>query len=111
MRGGVLCPDSRVPWQFPGGGVSPSGATLFKAQGLVALTGLRTLGFEWVAPLGLRKCGHGRTQALVALIGLRTLGFEGVAPLGLRKCGHGLTQGLVALAGLRTLGFGAGSPL
>nr|WP_314804422.1 hypothetical protein [uncultured Capnocytophaga sp.] len=29
-----------------------------------------------VALAGLRECGHGRTQGLVALTGLRTLGFE-----------------------------------
>ena len=33
-----------------------------------------------------------------------------VAPAGLRDCGHERTQGLVALAGLRTLGSGKGRP-
>ena len=33
-----------------------------------------------------------------------------IAPAGLRDCGHGRTQGLVALAGLRTLGSGRGHP-
>nr|WP_314804425.1 hypothetical protein [uncultured Capnocytophaga sp.] len=35
-----------------------------------------------VAPLGLRDCGHGRTQGLGALTGLRTLGFEKGRPAG-----------------------------
>ena len=35
-----------------------------------------------VAPLGLRDCGYGRTQGLVALAGLRTLGFEKGRPAG-----------------------------
>ena len=45
---------------------------------MVALSGLRTLGFGGVAPLGL-------APPLVALSGLRTLGFEGIAPLGLAR--------------------------
>ena len=35
-----------------------------------------------VAPVGLRNCGHGRPQGLVALTGLRTLGFEKGRPAG-----------------------------
>ena len=36
-----------------------------------------------VAPVGLLSFRGGLTQGLVALSGLRTLGFEGIAPLGL----------------------------
>ena len=42
-----------------------------------ALLGLR------VAPVGLLSFCGGLTQGLVALSGLRALGFEGIAPLGL----------------------------
>ena len=50
------------------------------------------------------------TQGLVALTGLRTLGFGRVAPVGLLCMEGCLTQGLVALVGLRTLGFGRDRP-
>ena len=36
----------------------------------------------WVTPAGLRDYGHERTQGLVALAGLRTLGFEKGRPAG-----------------------------
>ena len=55
---------------------------LYPAQGLVALSGLRTLGFGWVAPVGLHLHWLYPAQGLVALSGLRTLGFGWVAPMG-----------------------------
>ena len=73
-------------------------------QGLVALAGLRTLGF-----------GEGSPRwGLLGRWGLCRRwdpGFRRVAPVGLLCMEGCLTQGLVALAGLRTLGFGEGSPL
>ena len=51
-------------------------------QGLVALAGLRTLGFVGVAPIGALYYLLWLTQGLVALSGLRTLGFVGIAPIG-----------------------------
>ena len=64
-----------------------------------------------VAPVGLYPNLYYLTQGLVALSGLRTLGFGGVAPVGLYPNLYYLTQGLVALAGLRTLGFRGVAPL
>ena len=60
-------------------------------------------------------CGGWVSQGLVALSGLRTLGFGKGRPYrGLRGrwglCGGWCSQGLVALSGLRTLGFGEGRP-
>ena len=62
---------------------------LHLTQGLVALTGLRTLGFRGVAPIGAWSAEYEearlallRPQGLVALTGLRTLGFGGIAPIG-----------------------------
>ena len=46
------------------------------------LQGYAPWALERVAPLGLRDCGHGRTQGLVALAGLRTLGFGKGRPAG-----------------------------
>ena len=92
----------------------PARALLFLlrlTQGLVALSGLRTLGLEGVAPVGLYPNLYYLTQGLVALAGLRTLGFRGVAPVGLYPSSYYLSQGLVALSGLRTLGFGGVAPL
>ena len=63
-----------------------------------------------VAPVGLRDCGHERTQGLVALTGLRTLGSEKGRPAGAYPAAVESPQGLVALAGLRTLGSGKGRP-
>ena len=64
-------------------------------QGLVALTGLRTLGFGGVAPIGAwgaeyeeARLALPRPQGLVALTGLRTLGFGGVAPIGAWSAEH-----------------------
>ena len=51
-----------------------------------------------------------RTQGLVALTGLRTLGFEKGRPAGAYPAAVDSPQGLVALAGLRTLGSGKGRP-
>ena len=49
---------------------------------MVALSGLRTLGFGGVAPVGLLVLIRFAPQGLVALAGLRALGFGGVAPIG-----------------------------
>ena len=92
-------------------------------QGLVALAGLRTLGFEKGRPAG--ACPAARQLA-------KELDYRGIIPhpalhkdkraalwkravlwvalAELRDYGHGRTQGLVALAGLRTLGSGKGRP-
>ena len=74
-----------------------------RTQGLVALSGLRTLGFEKGRPAGARAAVES-PQGLVALAGLRTLGFEKDRPAGARAAVKS-PQGLVTLAGLRTLGF------
>ena len=79
--GALLCGRS-TRGDVRGGAEVRGGRCAWVSQGLVALTGLRTLGFEWVAPLGLRDCGHELTQGLVALAGLRTLGFERGRPAG-----------------------------
>ena len=93
-------------------------------QGLVALLGLRTLGFEGIAPLGLAwppladRCGVSvdylcrgrripRTVATSSLLAVRWLR---IAPAGLLSFCDGLTQGLVAPSGLRTLGFETDRP-
>ncbi len=72
-----------APWALKG--VAPLGLTLppSKAtQGLVALTGLRTLGFEKGRPAGAYPAAVESPQGLVALVGLRTLGFEKERPAG-----------------------------
>ena len=46
------------------------------------LQGYAPWALKRVAPLGLQDCGHERTQGLVALTGLRTLGFEKERPAG-----------------------------
>ena len=73
-------------------------------QGLVALTGLRTLGFGRDS---LHRGLHGRW----GLCRRWDPGFGRVAPIRLLCMEGCLTQGLVALTGLRTLGFEEGSPL
>ena len=86
-------------------------------QGLVALAGLRTLGFDWVAPLGLAQPlnlspKHGTEYSsrpsphVAALAPIWDKGYPCRASCYLCCC----TQGLVALAGLRTLGFETGRP-
>ena len=63
---------------------------MLRPQGLVALTGLRTLGFGRIAPIGALSAEYEEArlallcpQGLVALTGLRTLGSGWIAPLGL----------------------------
>ena len=73
-------------------------------QGLVALTGLRTLGFGKGRPYRSLRSRWGLCHRWDS-------GFGRVAPIGLLCMEGCLTQGLVALTGLRTLGFGEGSPL
>ena len=53
-----------------------------RPQGLVALTGLRTLGFKKGRPAGAYPAAVESPQGLVALVGLRTLGFEKGRPAG-----------------------------
>ena len=107
--------------------VAPVGLLSFcggLTQGLVALSGLRTLGFGGIAPLGLApplvayrggvfadylRCGRRifRTDATSSLLAVRWLR---IAPVGLLSFCGGLTQGLVAPSGLRTLGSGGIAP-
>ena len=49
----------------------------------VATSSLLAVRWLRIAPVGLLSFCGGLTQGLVALSGLRTLGFEGIAPLGL----------------------------
>ena len=56
------------------------GRRIFRTDATSSLLAVRWLR---VAPAGLLSFCGGLTQGLVALSGLRTLGFEGIAPLGL----------------------------
>ena len=87
-------------------------------QGLVALAGLRTLGFEKDRPAGACAAVKSSSQARQGIF--LTSPPPHVATLATiwdkdRPCRASCylccsTQGLVALAGLRTLGFGTGRP-
>ena len=108
--------------------VAPVGLLSFcggLTQGLVALSGLRTLRSGGIAPLGLAWplladrcevsvdylcCGR-RISPTVAASSLLAVRWLRIVPAGLLSFCDGLTQGLVALSGLRTLGFEGIAPL
>ena len=80
-RGGVS-----VDYLCRGRGISRTDAT----SSLLAVRWLR------IAPVGLLFFCGGLTQGLVALSGLRTLGFGGVAPLGLARLLVAYRGGIIA---------------